>query len=668
MADARNLSSEQIGLQFRKRAGTLWRKSGTLSLLLLLFNQHQFAQSLNDTLLLPDVEVISDRWFSPSHEFGEHFDSAVLQRLQYQNLSQLLSSQSPVFVKNYGPGALSTVSMRGTSANHTLVLWNDLPINAPMLGQVDFAQLPVFFVDEAGLLWGSAATARQAGGLGGTVTLDNAIRLAKGLESEVSVQAGSFGSSAIYADLGFSKSKFQLRTRFFKQHSRNDFEYENTAMLPVKRMKQQNADFDNEGLMHEFHWLTKAGTFSLISWNQWNRRNLPPIMTNLERGGNPEEFQNDRFHRTLMVYRKDVKNLSVEARTAWFNEAQNYYLRTTSSAPDAQTVSLIDSRNGMNSFHSQLKIGLRIHAKVKAELKTLWNSERVGSNNYTEIKRRDRASWMLSLLLNPGHRISGDLLVRQDFTGNQSLGLFPAATVQYLVLPARKFTVSAGINRNYHLPGMNDLYWYPGGNDQLKAEKALTADLSLAMQPLNNEIVLDTKVNFFFSQIDDWIQWRPTTYRYWEPLNIARVLARGMEVSLTAKARLKDWKLNLQTHYMLTHTTDESTLARVENIAGKQLIYIPKHHANVVLGVLGKPVQMSYTLEITGKRNTSLNGDAMYTGQLPAYLLHHISIGKEFHSFALEASVHNLLNRSYQAVLWRAMPGRQFSFMLRAKL
>ncbi len=131
----------------------------------------------------------------------------------------------------------------------------------------------------------------------------------------------------------------------------NNFPYLNTALIPAREMKQQQANFTDYGVFQEISLPGKRSLLKLISWNQWNNRKLPPIMTNLERGGKPEEFRNDRFHRNLLSYTYYYHEQGkIDIKSAWFIEDQHYYLRTT-TADAQQTVSLIDSKNKAKMWH-----------------------------------------------------------------------------------------------------------------------------------------------------------------------------------------------------------------------------------------------------------------------------------------------------------------------------
>ena len=106
------------------------------------------AQNIQDTVVLKSVEIIgftADRLFE-KEEAGMRetkVDSIVMMEKISSSLSDLLSENTPIFIKNNGRGALATASFRGTAASHTQVVWNGININSPMTGSVDFSLIPV---------------------------------------------------------------------------------------------------------------------------------------------------------------------------------------------------------------------------------------------------------------------------------------------------------------------------------------------------------------------------------------------------------------------------------------------------------------------------------------------------------------------------------------------
>ena len=71
----------------------------------------------------------------------------------------------------------------------------------------------------------------------------------------------------------------------------------------------------------------------------------------------------------------------------------------------------------------------------------------------------------------------------------------------------------------------------------------------------------------------------------------------------------------------------------------------------------------SYTIEVTGRRSTSYNAQEFFAYDLPSYVLHHVTLGKQLKKLRIELRCNNLTDKDYQNVIWRAMPGRSFEVM-----
>jgi iron complex outermembrane receptor protein len=222
------------------------------------------------------------------------------------------------------------------------------------------------------------------------------------------------------------------------------------------------------------------------------------------------------------------------------------------------------------------------------------------------------------------------------------------------------------MSRNYHLPSLNDLYWYPGGNESLQAEEGLEAELGLSfIKKLNKQFSIKLNADGYTSVIDNWIQWVPSDFRYWSPENIAKVFARGVELSAHANGTIQSFTYKVFVECAFTKTTNVSEEAQENGSSGEQLIYIPAHTANGFIYVTCRSYDISWSINYTGERETLKK-------PLPAYWLNNVSVGKRWFNDWLDAElrfkINNLFNASYQAVQWRAMPGRNFEINLKIKL
>jgi iron complex outermembrane receptor protein len=328
--------------------------------------------------------------------------------------------------------------------------------------------------------------------------------------------------------------------------------------------------------------------------------------------------------------------------------------------------------NKSDVFRQIIDLQQDLYKSWKLYAKIQWDNEKVSSSNYDSSTTSSPKRNILSLYAAVDGKIYKDLdlrmTLRNDIVDDKSVGLFPTATLTYRMPFVKGLSFNAGYSHNYRNPTLNDLYWNPGGNENLKGENGKTVDFDINYLYENLNFNLDLRTGFYYSKVKDWIQWVPTTYRYWMPKNVSEVMARGAEFHVKANYRYSLWNFTISGNYVYSHTTDESEYAQQYDSDGKQLIYIPKHHANAFAEVRWKTWNLNYTFEFTGKRTTSMNDDDFFAYDLPYYTLHHISLGKQLNKFRLEFRINNLTDNDYQTVLWRAMPGRSYEVYLEFKL
>ena len=652
-----------------------------LFILPFLFTLSLASVAQNDTILLDYVEISASAINNKVQEkaMERKIDTAIMQRLQTAPLSQLLIQHSPVYIKTYGPGGTASASFRGTTSSHTLVLWNGLQLNSPSLGEVDFSTIPVFFTDEISLQWGSKTSA-NSGGLGGVVNIANNQKFNEGLILDAKQTYGSFNTWGSYLTLGYSAKNVIARVKAYRNSSDNDFTYTNIATIPHQEMKQKNADFVDYGVMPEVQIRMKNSLLTLVSWNQWSHRNYPQIMPNAF--NNVKEFTDNDFSRNFISYKYYWNSGRVEVKSAYFHERQNYFLESYTS--NGNPVSQMNTLNKSDVFRQIADLQQDLFKSWKLYAKIQWDSENVTSTDYdndTHVQTYGRVSLqdaehktrnILSFYAAVDGKIYRDLdlrlTLRNDIVNDKSMGFFPTATLVYRMPFVEGLSFNAGYSHNYRNPTLNDLYWNPGGNENLKGEDGKTVDFDINYLYENVNFNLDFRTGLYYSKVNDWIQWVPTNYRYWMPRNVSEVLARGAEMHLKMNYRYALWTFSLSGNYVYSHTTDESEYAQQYDTDGKQLIYIPKHHANAFVEVRWKTWNLNYTFEFTGERKTSMNDDEFFAYQLPFYTLHHVSFGKQLNRFRIEFKINNLLNTDYQTILWRAMPGRSYEIYLEFKL
>jgi outer membrane cobalamin receptor len=637
---------------------------------LLLITANLPGQICYDTLQLKELEIIANQNHSSTTKTTS-IDTIARKELSLTNIGELLSAYTPVFVKSYGKGSLSTVSIRGTGASHTKVMWEGFDINSPMLGQTDFSLLPCTFFDEIELKYGSSSLSGTSGALGGSINLKSRNYTQQEHNVKVSQSIGSFSTYQTSVGINLGSSKLFSDTRFFRQSSNNDFSYYNNAILPEgSTMLQTNADFRNVGFIQQLSYkLSDNQTLSFITWNQWNSRNIPEIMPNIEKGGNQDEHLEDLSSRNILGWEMKNSNTNWEAKAAYFHDDIDYYLHKYDSI--GNTISLIDSKNTVENLSLAGKMITKTSKGliVKSDLKVLFQS--VNSNNYTGIKNRSLIDVSLGVSKSLLRNLTAEAIIRSQVSDFSVIPFMPMVGVNYKPLKNQDLHLRFIFSRNQNIPTLNALYWYPVGNENLKTEISVNTemDIDYALQ-INNHHSLAFSGSIYSSWVDNWIIWRPGVTILAHPENIAKVFARGFELSVKTTGTFGKLNYNVFGEYAYSRSTYNSKEYKDLGLAETQLIYIPEHSAVGYLNLKFHNIQATWSMAYTGARNTSMNM-VNYSYNLPHYTLNSVSLGyllsMDKMDLDLRFKVYNLFDINYQAVLWRAMPGRNYELIISLK-
>ena len=640
----------------------------SLILLLILTSSESKAQMIFDTLYLDEMEIISKQFEFSAPTKSQSIDTIIKKELNHLNLAELLSANSTVFIKSYGKGSIATASFRGTAASHTKVLWNDFQINSPMLGQVDLSLIPNTFYDDARLGFGGSSLETTSGALGGAINLQtNNSKPSETIDFTQSI--GSFSTYTSSLKLNLGTKRFKSKSSVYFNSSKNNFPFYNNAIIPAEWKIQVDASYYNKGFSQSFSYsLNDFQSFEIISWNQWNFREIPPIMSN-QQGGNNEEEQNSFTSRSILKWNYHKSNTAIVAKAAWFYEAMNYLLKTTTAVNPDDTVTFINSTNISKTGFFKIK--------VSQNLKNGWlvsgdfhlDRSTVNSNNYQEIKSRETYGLFFKVSKDFSDILKAELLLRQEYVDNEFLPIMPFLGLSYKPINKQELYIRLSANLNYNLPSLNDLYWFPGGNQQLLPERGMQFDAGISYsKKYSDKFNISSDLSFYKSYISNWIQWVPSDYRYWTAENIAFVDARGIEAGLSVNGLAGKFFYKISAQYSFGKSTNESDEAIEGGYSGRQLIYVPLHSGNIFAFLSIKKYQFNWNTQFTGKRNTSLNEESYYSNTLPAYSISNLSIGRDFDfnkwGLGLKFKVNNIFNKSYQAILWRPMPGRSFEVFL----
>ena len=245
----------------------------------------------------------------------QRIDSATLRQFQFGSLIDLLSLNTPIAFKNYGPGQLATVAFRGTSASHTAVLWNGININQPNLGLTDFSTLPVAGFDRLSVQYGSSASVVGSGAVGGSILLGSSADWQRTFSVTLGQQFASFQNNQTQAGVRYATAlgqNWKLSGKTFAYQNKFNNVYPYTER---QRYFVEPSTTAQRGFVQDVYFLHKSGKqFSVNAWLSDNDLIITPLDTIAR------ERTRTQSARLLATY--EANNLTV--RLGWIRDVLDY--------------------------------------------------------------------------------------------------------------------------------------------------------------------------------------------------------------------------------------------------------------------------------------------------------------------------------------------------------
>jgi iron complex outermembrane receptor protein len=267
--------------------------------------------------------------------------------------------------------------------------------------------------------------------------------------------------------------------------------------------------------------------------------------------------------------------------------------------------------------------------------------------------------------------MGASLILRQDMYGESWAPVIPALFVDGVISRRGNVMAKASISRNHRFPTLNDLYFLPGGNPDLKSEEGFTYDAGVSFSTGREEVFsVGGSATWFDSHIDNWIIWLPTTKGFFSPRNVKKVHAYGVELKANLSVvPAKDWLIDLNGSYSWTPSVNEGEkMSDADQSVGKQLPYVPKHSASLTGRLSWRTWSLLYKWVYYSQRYTMSSNDYTLSGHLPVYFMNNVTLEKGLQlrvaDLSLKLAVNNLFNEDYLSVLSRPMPGINFEFFV----
>jgi len=604
---------------------------------------------------IEEVSVVKSRntYFS-SGQKTTILDSTILHQYKDENIDELLSVISPVYIRSYGSeGSIATTTLRGTTGNHTSVTWNGFPLNSITLGQADLSFAPALFIDKITITHGASGSLFGGGTFGGNIDLKKKVDWKQKNNFRLFAEYGSWESKKIGFNGSTGKNKLKYNLKAFYHDAKNDFEFTDHQKFEQPTETRNNNELTNYGVMQNLYWkLSGRNKFEAGIWYQVKEKNIPEILGVY---GTGTATQKDSSLKTYVQYTSIFDHSSLKLRTGYFKDYQLYTEKNNVSDNTYSIFSPVNSERWISNLSYRNHVNKHINFDIGGQY-SLFSAD---AQSYVKHNIKEYRGSIISALQIKYERITSNLSLRQQFNNFTNPKPQVSIGLKYHLLPD-KLIFRSNFSTKYRLPTFNDKYWHPGGNKDIMPENGWSQEGGLYFRIKDQNLVksFSAGLTAYSSRIKNLIQWIPSGKGYWEATNQEDVKSYGLENSLNLVLQTGDFLIHLMENYSHTRSFN---ISDNESIDQKQLMYVPYNTINSYTKIRYKTYQIGINWSYTSKRfNTNDHKDYM----LQPYHVFNIHLTKTFNlnNFKpeIQFKIKNLFDNQYQVIKNYPMPGRAY--------
>ena len=394
------------------------------------------AQLQERNIVIDSVRVTARRVLKDIGTQKSALDTVALRESVTNSLAEVLSQNSPVFIKSYGRATLATASVRGTAPSHTQVTWNGMKLNSPMLGMVDFSMIPSYFIDDANLYYGASSVNVAGGGLGGAVALGTRAADAEGFALRYVQGVSSYTTFDEFLRLSYGKGRWRAATRAYYASSKNDFHYTNYRKkvfdtnqqgnivgYSYPRERNRNGSFNDLHLLQEFYLNSASGNrWNLAAWYIASRRGVPMLNVDYRDESESRNRQRENTLRVAGGWERSISRLKLAVRAGY-----SYTDLVYTYAGDAGNGTLTEMIRSESRAHTAFARAeaeyyftdrLLLMANLSADQSVVSSIDRAAGHTTGDYdKARVEYSGFLSVKYRPAERLGLALSLREERYG-----------------------------------------------------------------------------------------------------------------------------------------------------------------------------------------------------------------------------------------------------------
>ena len=546
-----------------------------------------------------------------------------------ESLTKLLNFNSFFYFKENGNGMVSSPSVRGTTASQTAVIWNGININSNLTGQTDFNTINTYDFNSIQLKYGGGSVVYGSGAIGGSIHLNNEMSFKKHIRQFLKLSYGSFATANTNYKFSFSNQKFSSQFSVSYNKSKNDYEFVGL------NKNNENGEYENLSFNSALGYkLTSKWTVKYFNSIYNGNRNFSGTISSV--GNSKYEDYNIR---NLLEFKQNTSVFESNFKVYHLSESFKYF-----ENKKTEIFSTAKVQTSLFRYEGLLKSIAKLQFKPIVEFQYLeGNGENIGKN----ARKNTSVSSLITYNLLKNILFEGSL--RKEFNSVfESPILYSIGTKADI---SEWYNVKLNYSKNYRVPTFNDLYWYAGGNVNLKAETVQQYEITNEFQYK----AFQFQVAGYYNDFQNLLKWSPNESGNWTPENVENVKSYGAEFSLNFKQNFKAFQIESTTNYSYTKSVDEKTQ--------KQLIYVPYHKFTSNWNFNYHRVSFNYQMVFNGAVFTSTDNSFFLKEHTVSNISFYYLFGNH-KNIILSVSANNVENRYYENLPSRPMPGRYYTTSL----
>ncbi len=545
------------------------------------------------------------------------------EKYQTESLSTILRENASVYVKPSSGNSLSSLSIRGGTAEQTAILWNGLSLQNTLNGTVDLAIVPTLAFDE--IAFNANESTNSGGGyIAGSIDLKNG-SIDTTILSKSYVQYGSFGNLSVTEQIAIAHKKSSYGLSLFNATATNDYPYNKN-----NNNRLEHASSVNQGILFERQQrFSKSNPWNLRLWMQQSDRQIPATI--LE--GQSKKYQADKSIRVQSDWSFQKKKNSLKLNVGSFYETLQYRDSISKIFSDYSFLNSSFLAHYVYDHSKKLTIG------ADAELRNFTgNADTFYNQNRVEIAEALHVSFKMKRF-----RLNSSVRFVQ-YSNSQDQPLLFAMNTTYDV--KRNWSITSSFSTNYRMPTFNSLYWNPGGNASLLSERSTNWEIGAHYKTMRfkSDIIL------YSNYINDQIRWLPGSDGIFEAQQIVGSTQWNRGVEVSNKLALKNLTFYINGAYVRS--------TNLKNDNQYQQTQVPLIQYTTGFQYSLKQWAFSYNSSYLGKRFIDIENTLF----LPSVLLHNVAIKRDIKSLILTLGVRNVANVYYTVLPFMPNAPRNYYF------